>query len=368
MFLSEDVKIKIIDSLKYILDLEKEVSEYSSMTVTLSLKNIVDIVQEFRFFTEIKKQLVKDFPLISLNSLDKNKSLFYLISDILKDNNISDFNTENINKSCIAMLDYFSIWYLTKHLNTTDHKVGVIERIKLYNHYASFNLFDEETFNEVYLKKASKQDVLQKVYLLEDFSLTLYKRIKKIHKENSTELNKNIFEKIISGIIVNDINYSEFKNSAWGKALGLQSVSETDFIYEHKKIFQNKFFNFGVNINHIQQIIGKCPEVLSTKDNIPYVEHMLQRLFSPNKHDMIFQRHFSPEKIIFFIDTTLHDKKDFIKTFDTLKTSFNNNRNNINYSTKESKDKVDMIIQFLEQKILDHELKSTASHTLKKRL
>lgn len=367
MFLSDNVKIKIIDSLKYILELENEVSDYSSRTVPLLLKNIFDIVHDFRFFTEIRKQPVEDFSHISIHFLDKKKSLFYLIGDVLKDNKL-EMTTINQNKSCIAMLDYFSVWYLTQHLNITENSLGAVERKKLYNHYASFNLFDEATFNNVYLNKAYKQDVLQKVYLLEDFSLTLYNRIKKIHKENSTELNKNIFEKIISGIIVNDINYSEFKNSAWGKALGLQSVSETDFIYEHKKIFQNKFFNFGVNINNIQQIVGKCPEVLSTKDNIPYVEHMLQRLFSLNKHDMVFQRHFSPEKIIFFIDTTLHDKKDFIKTFDTLKTSFNNNRNNINYSTKESKDKVNMIIQFLEKKILDDELKSTASHTLKKRL
>ena len=365
MFLSEDVKVKIIDSLQYILELENEVSDYSSKTVPLLLKNIFDIVQAFRFFTEVKKFPIKDFPLISVSYLDKNKTLFYLVSDILKDNNILDINKENINKSCITMLDYFSVWYLTHHLNITENNLGIEERTKLYNHYASFNLFDEKIFKTVYLKKAYKPSVLEKVYLLEDFSLTLYKRIKKIHKENSTELNKNIFEKIISGIIVNDINYNEFKNSAWGKALGLQSVSETDFIYEHKKIFQNKFFNFGVNINHIQQIIGKCPEVLSTKDNIPYVEHMLQRLFSLNKHDMVFQRHFSPEKIIFFIDTTLHDKKDFIKTFDTLKTSFNNN---INYYTKELKDKIDMIIQFLEKKILDEEFKSTSSCILKRRL
>lgn len=365
MFLSEDVKVKIIDSLQYILELENEVSDYSSRTVPLLLKNIFDIVHDFRFFTEIKKHPVKDFPLISVHYLDKNRTLFYLISDILKENNILDMNTENINKSCIAMLDYFSVWYLTQHLNIKENSLGAVERKKLYNHYASFNFFDEATFNDVYLNKAYKQDVLQKAYLLEDFSLTLYKRIKKIHKENSTELNKNIFEKIISGIIVNNIDYNEFKNSDWGVALNLQSISENDFVYEHKKIFQNKFFNFGVNINHIQQIIGKCPEVLLTKDNIPYVEHILQRLFSSNKHDIVFQRNFSPEKIIFFIDTTLYDKKDFIKTLDILKTSFNNN---INYSTKESKDKVDIIIQFLEKKILDEEFKSTASYTLKKRL
>lgn len=368
MFLSEDVKVKIIDSLQYILELENEVSDYSSRTVPLLLKNIFDIVQAFRFFTEVKKLPVKKFPLISISYLDKNKTLFYLISDILKDNNILDMNTENINKSCIAMLDYFSIWYLTHHFNIKENNLGVKERTELYNHYASFNLFDEETFKTVYLKKVYKPSVLQKVYLLEDFSLTLYKRIKKIHKENSTELNKNIFDKIIFSLVIGDIDYNEFKTSEWGKALDLQFISETDFIYKYKEIFQNKFLNSEINISHIQQIINKCPEVLSTKDNIPYVEHILQHMFSLSKklskNYINFKHIFSPEKIIFFIDISLVDKKDFIKKLGTLKTSFNN----INYYTKDSKDKVDIIIQFLEQKILDEEFKSTASHTLKKRL
>ena len=367
MFLSDDIKIKIIDSLKYILELENEVSDYSSSTVPLLLKNIFDIVHDFRFFTEIRKQPVEDFSHISIHFLDKKKSLFYLIGDVLKDNKL-EMNTINQNKSCIAMLDYFSIWYLTQHFNITENRPGAEERKKLYNHYASFNLFDEVTFNNVYLNKANKQDILQKVYLLEDFSLTLYKRIKKIHKENSTELNNNIIKKIVSNIIVNDINYNEFKNSDWGKALGLESISEYDFIYQHKKTFQNKFFNFGVNKNHIQQIIEKCPEVLSTKDNIPYVEHLLQRLLSLKENDMFFQRNFSPEKIIFFIDYSLNEKEDFIKILDTLKSAFGDNINNINLKTKESQNKLNLIMQAIEKKILDEEFRSTASYTLKKRL